>query len=351
MGQQQSLATAEEDELLNAQIGSHFTFAEIKRLNKQFKAVSADDKGLTRTEFELALGKCFGGGSEAREFLNRLWDVFNTDHSDVVNFREFVSGLSVCTRGTMLERIRLGFVLFDINREGSVTKDEMVRVLSAMNTALTGASTLKRDVYVFPDVVAFVDDTFENLDVDHDGRLSATEFIQAVRQHPSLLEFATVMQQADEGETGPPNINTKKYLVCVDLGPFAYAAFEHVMHSTRKKDEIIVMHVHPTIDWNERPPLQSKDVYLAQWEQKGGKAKGELRALQELCKQTRPNVKCTTVFRTGEVNECIVEEVLAQGADVLVMGSHGKGTRRKLDVGQSVQYCMTHASCSVLVIK
>ena len=46
--------------------------------------------------------------------------------------QEFVTGLSVLSRGSLQEKLQWAFCLYDINGDGIITKDEMLDIVSAV---------------------------------------------------------------------------------------------------------------------------------------------------------------------------------------------------------------------------
>ncbi|CAH8867263.1 unnamed protein product [Trichobilharzia szidati] len=70
-------------------------------------------------------------------------------------------GLSTFLRGTLLEKTKFAFEVYDLNSDGRITREEMFQLLKY--------SLIK--------------------DVDHDGRLNFTDFQQAVEDNALLLEI------------------------------------------------------------------------------------------------------------------------------------------------------------------
>ncbi|CAH8867261.1 unnamed protein product [Trichobilharzia szidati] len=92
-------------------------------------------------------------------------------------------GLSTFLRGTLLEKTKFAFEVYDLNSDGRITREEMFQLLKY--------SLIKQPTDEDPDegVRELVEITFKRLDVDHDGRLNFTDFQQAVEDNALLLEI------------------------------------------------------------------------------------------------------------------------------------------------------------------
>ena len=53
----------------------------------------------------------------------------------------------------------------------------------------------------------------------------------------------------------------------------------------------------------------------------------------------------------GDARDALTREALAQRVDLMVMGSHGRSGLAKLMLGSVSSHIVTHAPCSVLVVK
>jgi len=65
--------------------------------------------------------------------MQRFWEKEDDINSDqVLCVQEFVMGLSLLLRGTLLEKLEWTFNLYDINGDGIITADEMYMIVSSV---------------------------------------------------------------------------------------------------------------------------------------------------------------------------------------------------------------------------
>lgn len=61
-----------------------------------------------------------------------MFNTLDSDNSGIVSFEEFVQGLSILSRGTLEEKLRWTFSLYDINGDGYITREEMTDIVTAI---------------------------------------------------------------------------------------------------------------------------------------------------------------------------------------------------------------------------
>lgn len=126
MGHRQSkLAPKTLAELRNQ---TNFTVEELQEWYKEFKA-SWPKGSLTEDEFKGVYSAIFPLG-DAAEFARHVFRVFDKNNDGLLDFREFMCGFSVVLRGSLEEKLKFSFNIYDIDGNGFITRNEMSAILS-----------------------------------------------------------------------------------------------------------------------------------------------------------------------------------------------------------------------------
>ncbi len=84
-------------------------------------------------------------------------------------------GLSILSRGTMDEKLRWIFNLYDLNRDGKVTKEELLLVITSIYELMGKCTTPQIDDNSPKQHVEVV---FKKLNSKHDGVITMEDFLQ-----------------------------------------------------------------------------------------------------------------------------------------------------------------------------
>uniref|UniRef100_A0A8C4P3W4 Calsenilin-like n=1 Tax=Dromaius novaehollandiae TaxID=8790 RepID=A0A8C4P3W4_DRONO len=115
-------------EQLQAQ--TKFTKKELQSLYRGFKTECPS--GLVDEEtFKLIYSQFFPQG-DATTYAQFLFKAFDVDGNGAICFQDFVVGLSVLLRGTVREKLRWAFNLYDINKDGCITREEMLQIMKSI---------------------------------------------------------------------------------------------------------------------------------------------------------------------------------------------------------------------------
>ncbi|KAM8966251.1 calaxin [Pelodytes ibericus] len=164
----------------------HFTKNEVESLIRLYQTIvrrPIDPNtrgGLDRNTFRNILHNTFGMTDDM--LMDRVFRGFDKDNDSFINITEWIEGLSVFLRGTLDEKIKYCFGVYDLNGDGFISREEMFHMLKN--------SLLKQPTEEDPDegIKDLVEITLKKMDYDHDSKLSFVDFEKAVREENLLLE-------------------------------------------------------------------------------------------------------------------------------------------------------------------
>ncbi|NXC45143.1 CSEN protein, partial [Penelope pileata] len=96
-----------------------------------------------------------------------------------VPLQDFVVGLSVLLRGTVQEKLNWAFNLYDINKDGCITKEEMLAIMRSIYDMM-GRCTLPAPRDSAP--AEHVEHFFQKMDRNGDGVVTFEEFLETCQQ-------------------------------------------------------------------------------------------------------------------------------------------------------------------------
>ncbi|NXU95662.1 EFCB1 protein, partial [Xiphorhynchus elegans] len=176
----------------------HFSEGEVQSLVKLFDALLAKSSshfaaaGFNRTVFRDTLYSAFGMADDA--VLDRVFSTFDRDNNGCITVVEWVEGLAILLRGTLEEKTKYCFTIYDLNGDGYISREEMFQMLK---NSLINQPTEEEPDEGIKDLIELalkkMASTYSFIpfllqDYDHDGKLSFADFEQAVRDENLLLE-------------------------------------------------------------------------------------------------------------------------------------------------------------------
>ncbi|XP_076864879.1 calaxin-like isoform X1 [Brachyhypopomus gauderio] len=145
--------------------------------------------GLDRSTFRNILHNTFGLTDDM--IMDRVFRAFDKDNDSYISVKEWLEGLAVFLRGTLEEKIKYCFDVYDLNGDGYISREEMFHMLK---DSLTRQPTEEDPDEGVKDLVEIA---LKKMDYDHDSRLSYADFEKAVRDENLLLEaFGTCLPDA-----------------------------------------------------------------------------------------------------------------------------------------------------------
>uniref|UniRef100_A0A8B9PKD0 Potassium voltage-gated channel interacting protein 3 n=1 Tax=Apteryx owenii TaxID=8824 RepID=A0A8B9PKD0_APTOW len=166
-------------EQLQAQ--TKFTKKELQSLYRGFKTECPS--GLVDEEtFKLIYSQFFPQG-DATTYAHFLFNAFDVDGNGAICFQDFVVGLSILLRGTVHEKLNWAFNLYDINKDGYITKEEMLEIMKSIYDMM-GRCTypILKDNAPAEHVEMF----FQKMDRNRDGVVTFEEFVETCQKVSGL---------------------------------------------------------------------------------------------------------------------------------------------------------------------
>lgn len=143
----------------------------IKKAYSRFQEGDKDSNGLiTYSEF------CEVLSVEPTPAVERLFSMFDKDGSGKVDIKEFVVGLSNFTGASKEEKLQFAFAVFDADNSGSISKEELTKILVANHLASSQEEVRRK-----------ADTIMMQADKDGNGVITFDEFVAVSKKFPNIL--------------------------------------------------------------------------------------------------------------------------------------------------------------------
>ncbi|KAF7400703.1 hypothetical protein HZH66_005887 [Vespula vulgaris] len=180
------------DSLASLCRATRFTEAELKRIYRGFKAECPT--GVVREEtFKCIYSQFFPQGANTSQYAHYVFNTLDQDHSGLLSFEDFVIGLSILSRGSIDEKLRWTFSLYDINGDGCITREEMTDIVTAVYELMGKFADPTLD---HEGVREKVDRMFQKMDGNKDGVVTLSEFLEACQADPDISTSMAALDTA-----------------------------------------------------------------------------------------------------------------------------------------------------------
>ncbi|CBY24095.1 unnamed protein product [Oikopleura dioica] len=160
-------------------IKTKFTAAEIKSWYSGFLKDCPSGQ-LSKDRVNPIYRQFFPSG-DSGTFSNLVFNLFDANGDGTIEFEEFLTALSVTSRGNPEDKLEWAFKLYDLDGDGTISKPEMLKIVKAIST-MTGQS----DDQFKP--AERVEKIFATMDEDGNGELTKAEFLEGARRDRSIMQ-------------------------------------------------------------------------------------------------------------------------------------------------------------------
>eukprot|EP01122_Echinamoeba_exundans_P010592 TRINITY_DN3997_c0_g2_i1.p1 TRINITY_DN3997_c0_g2~~TRINITY_DN3997_c0_g2_i1.p1 ORF type:complete len:197 (+),score=61.58 TRINITY_DN3997_c0_g2_i1:63-653(+) len=155
---------------------------EYKKFKKQFPT-----GGINKEQFREMAGSFLPPQQRSEEFINRLFNAFDSDRSGQVDFHEFMLAMTMCSSDNPEDKLRFCFRSLDIDASGYLDRQEILYAVQLIFKHNPGLE--KR---VAPDVNTpekVVTKIFESVDQNGDNKLTCEELIEFMHNDPKTFSY------------------------------------------------------------------------------------------------------------------------------------------------------------------
>uniref|UniRef100_A0A8R1XT73 EF-hand domain-containing protein n=1 Tax=Onchocerca volvulus TaxID=6282 RepID=A0A8R1XT73_ONCVO len=174
------------EELMELESKTYFTKKELRKWHKDF--MKDYPSGEMKLEGFQNIYKQFFPEGDSTKFATFVFNVFDSNTDGSISFHEFITALSITSRGTIDEKLDWAFSLYDVDKDGYITKKEMAEIVGAIHAMIGNTIDLPTDEDTPEKRVAKI---FSNMDRNLDGKLTLEEFKNGSKNDPSIVQALT----------------------------------------------------------------------------------------------------------------------------------------------------------------
>eukprot|EP00092_Neocalanus_flemingeri_P025352 GFUD01027487.1.p1 GENE.GFUD01027487.1~~GFUD01027487.1.p1 ORF type:complete len:222 (-),score=61.18 GFUD01027487.1:417-1058(-) len=187
MGSKNGKPVLRQEDIADLSKSSGLDEANIRLYFDNFVAVHPDGK-LKPKEFREMMAKALPK-KDASKMEKHVFRIYDSNNDGVIDFTEFMLIFFIMSDGAPEEVLTKIFCVFDVNRDGTITQQEMTKLIKDMYGLLKSSNPqiIKDPNLAAKDLIA--KSAFAEMDKDEDGKVTTNEFIVACMGQDSLSKM------------------------------------------------------------------------------------------------------------------------------------------------------------------
>ena len=124
-----------------------------------------------------------------KKLAEKIFRALDDSENGLLDFEEFLVYFHVIQNGTEAERLDLSFKIMDSDRDGKITKKDLLEIIDLMtriHSMVDGGLSIAKDQNAVEKIVEVI---FERIDLDGNGTISHSEFMQVAQDADDLGDF------------------------------------------------------------------------------------------------------------------------------------------------------------------
>ncbi|XP_065829583.1 neuronal calcium sensor 1-like isoform X2 [Oscarella lobularis] len=162
---------------------TYFTQEELQQWYKGFLKESPSGR-MSMKEFQEIYEKVFPSGDSSK-FADLVFSGYDGNKDGSIEFAEYIKAVSAMSRGSLEEKLEWAFNLHDTDKDGSITRGELLNIAEAIYKMVDDKANFMDDDQT---PQARVNRIIELMDTDGDDRLSFEEFQEGAKQDPVIVQ-------------------------------------------------------------------------------------------------------------------------------------------------------------------
>jgi Ca2+-binding EF-hand superfamily protein len=139
---------------------------------------SSDGKvGINKAEFKDLLGDL---NEKMVDYFDRMFDTYDRDKSGLIDFREVVCFISLITKGSFQEKLKVCFDVFDLDRSGHLKDNELANFVNTLLAPIQEEMKRRGTEFFNKMALGFIKKKFQNLSDVNDGFVSFYDLKMAI---------------------------------------------------------------------------------------------------------------------------------------------------------------------------
>ncbi|XP_028830027.1 Kv channel-interacting protein 2 isoform X2 [Denticeps clupeoides] len=160
-----------------------FDKRELQILYRSFKS-ECPSGAVDEETFKLIYSQFFPQG-DSSNYAHFLFEAFDKQKNGAVSFDDFVTSLSIILRGSVTDRLSWAFNLYDLNKDGCITKEEMTSIIKSIYDMM--------GTYTYPCIrddapKEHVESFFQKMDMNKDGVVTMEEFLASCQKDENIMQ-------------------------------------------------------------------------------------------------------------------------------------------------------------------